>query len=236
MTVKRDARGTLRDYERELERECLPIFSSLFDSFEIFCMASPTVSPVEPNSDSPWRSFSAFDETHTTHLALAIPTSESLRVVTIFFWGDKAQIRFTVVESISVYVVNKRPAIFRFADNIIMDKIFFEPGVSVIAFIKFYTYEFVFINVFIEDCIVYKVMSHVIQRGFNYIPFNNGVMENSFSIDWHKGSFATIFFPIIMKTAETFSEMRTIASWNIAYHTNIIAKNNKVSSIRSTNG
>jgi len=35
MTLKRDARGTLRDYTRELERKLLSVFSSFFNSSKV---------------------------------------------------------------------------------------------------------------------------------------------------------------------------------------------------------
>lgn len=236
MTVKRDARGTLRDYKRELERKFFPVLSSFSNCFEIFRMAFSSVPLVEPNSNFPWRSFASFNEANATHLAPTVSTAESLRVMTIFFWGDKAQVSPTVIESISIDMINKCPTIRGFANDVVMDKIFFKSSVSVVTFIEFYPHELFVIDIFVENRVPYEIMSHIVHRGLDYISINNGISEDSLSIDWHERGLATGFLPIIMKAAQSFSEMRAVTSWDIAYHTNIITKNNKISNIRSANG
>lgn len=234
MTLKRDARGTLRDYERELEGELLSIFLSLFKSFEIFGVAFSPASLFEPNSDSPWGSFSVFDETHSTHSASAVTTTEERGVMGITFWGDKTEIFFAIVKSVSIYMVYKSPAVFWLANNVIMNKVVAKSSIAIIAFIKFNSKELFVVNIFIDDSMADKLMFHVVQWGFYDFSINSGIMEYPFLVYWWDRVFISSSHSPIVELAEPFCEVRTVTPWNFAYHNNIISKNYKVS--RRNNG
>ncbi len=234
MTLKRDARGTLRDYARELEGKGFSIFSSFFSSSEVFCMTLSTASLIKPDNNLPWGCFSSFNETNPTHLSFSVSAAKGFRVMTIFFWRYKTQVVFAIVQPISIDMVNKCPTICRFSDNVVMQEVFTKPCVSVIAFVKLCAYKFVFVYISINNCVSYKIVSPVIQWCFNYISIDNSVMNDSLFVNGHKSSFTSGPFPIVMKLTEAFSETWAVTPWNFAYHANIISKNNKIS--RSIHG
>lgn len=239
MDLRRDARGTLRDYSRESEREPLPVFSSLFQCFKILNMTFPTTPLFKPYGDFPGLTTATcvfFHKAYSTHPTRAIASSKIFRIVAILFWRDKTKIISSVVKPISIDVVYKSPTVFRFSNNMVMNKIITKSGIAVVAFIKLYTDKFVFVKVFIDNRVPYEIMPHIIQRGFDYVAVNDCIRENSLFIYWHKSSLAPGFFPIIVEPTEPLGEMRTIAPWNVAYHTNIIPKNKKVSSRRNVDG
>ena len=234
MSLRRDARGTLRDYERELEGELLSIFLSLFKSFEIFGVAFSSASLFEPNSDSPWGSFSIFNETHSTHSTSAVTTTEERGVVSITFWGDETEIFFAIVKSVSIYMVYKSPAVFWLANNVIMYKIITKPGIAIVAFVEFDSEKLLIVNIFVEDSMADKLMLHVVQWGLYGFSINNGIMKYPFLVYWWNRVFISSFHSPIVELAESFCEVRTVTPWNFAYHNNIISKNYKVS--RRNNG
>lgn len=234
MTIKRDARGTLRDYARELEGELLSIFLSLFKSFEIFSVTFPAASLFKPDSNSPWRSFSPFDITNSTHPAFAISTTEERRIMSITLWGNKTKVLFTVVKPVSVYVVYECPTVFRLTDNMVMDEITAESSVAIVAFVEFDSKKLFVVNIFIKNSVANKFVFDIIQWGFYYIPIDNSVLEYSILGDWGNMVFISSFGSPVMELAESFCKMRTITPWNFAYHNNIISKNYKVS--RRNNG
>ena len=234
MTEKRDARGTLRDYERELEGELLSISLSLFKSFEIFGVAFPPASLFEPNSDSPWGSFSTFDETHSTHSASAVTTTEERGVMSVTFWGNESEVFFAIVKPVSVYVVYKSPAVFWLTNNVIMYKIIAKPGIAIVAFVKFDSEKLLIVNILIEDSIADKLMLHVVQWGFYDFSINSGIMKYPFLVHWWDRVFISSFHSPIVELTEPFCKVRTVAPWNFTYHNNIISKNYKVS--RRNNG
>lgn len=234
MTEKRDARGTLRDYEKELKGEFSPVLFGLFQSFEIFSMAFPATSFIEPNSNSPWRGFSAVDKTDSTHTAFSVATTEGFGITTVSLWCNKSEIRSAVVESVSVDMVYKRPTVFRFSYNVIMDKIIAKPGIAIVALIKFYPLELLLVDIIVKDSMSYKFMAHIVHGRFYSIIMDNSICQNSVLIDRGELGFTTGLFPIVMQSAQSFGEMWAIAPFYVAYHTNIITKNNKVS--RRKNG
>lgn len=234
MTIKRDARGTLRDYERRLKGEFSPVLFGLFQSFEIFSMAFPATSFIEPNSNSPWRGFSAVNITNSTHAAFSVATTEGFGIMTVSLWGDKSEIRSAVVEPISVDMVYECPTVFRFPYNMIMDKIIANPGITIVALIKFHSIELLLVDIFVKDSVSYKFMAQVIHGCFHGIIMDNSVCQNSVLIDRGELGFTTGLFPIVMQSTQSFGEMWAIAPFYVAYHANIITKNNKVS--RRTNG
>ena len=217
MTEKRDARGTLRDYARELEGELFSISLGLFKSFEIFGVAFPPASLFEPNSDSPWGSFSIFDETHSTHSASAVTTTEERGVMSVTFWGDESEIFFAIVKSVSVYVVYKSPTIFWLADNVIMHKIITKPGITIVAFIEFNSEKLLIVNILIDDSMDDKLMLHFVQWGLYDFSVNSGIMKYSFLVYWWDRVFISSFHSPIVELAEPFCEVRTIAPWNFSY-------------------
>lgn len=234
MSLRRDARGTLRDYGRELEGKLLSVFSSLFQSFEISGMALSSTSLFKPDSNSPWRSFSPFDITNSAHPAFPISTTEKRGIMSIALWGNETKVLFTVVKPVSIYVVYKCPAVFRLTNNMIMNEIIAESSVAIVAFVKFDSKKLFIVDIFIKNSIVDKFVFDIIQWGFYYIPIDNSVMEYSISSDWGNRVFISSFSSPVMELAEPFCKMRTITPWNFAYHNNIISKNYKIS--RRNNG
>ena len=234
MTEKRDARGTLRDYEKRSEWELLPVFFGLFQGLEIFSMAFSPASLFEPDSDSPWGCLSSFDIANATQPTLSVSTTKEGGIMCIAFWRNKSKIGLAIVEPVSVYVVYKSPAVFWLADNMIMHKIITKPGVTIIAFVEFDSEKLLIVNILIDDSMADKFMLHVVQWGLYDFSINNGVMEDSFLVYWWDKVFIPSFHSPIMKLAEPFCEVRAVAPWNFTYHNNIISKNYKVS--RRNNG
>lgn len=234
MTEKRDARGTLRDYARESERELLSICSSFFKGFKVLSVTFPAASLFEPDGDSPRGGFSPLDKANSTYPTFPVPTAKCFGVMTVFFWCDKTKILSSIIEPISVDVVDESPAVFWFPYNVVMDKIVAKPGITIVAFVEFYTNELIFINIPIESCIAYQIMPHIIQRCFYYIPFKYGIVENPVIINWWQSCLAPIFLPIIVEPTKTLGKVWSIAPLDATFHTYIISKNNKVS--RRING
>ena len=234
MTLKRDARGTLRDYKRELEGELPPVFLSFFKSFEILGVAFSTASFFEPDGNFPWGGFSFFYVAYSTHSAFPVSSSEYFRVATITFWSYESKVFFAIIKPISIYMVYKSPTVFWLPYNIVMHEVIAKPSVSVITFIKLNAKKLFIIDIFIKNGVSNKLMFYVIQWGFYYIVIHNSIMYDSFIINWWNRVLVSSSHSPIMKLAETFSELRAITPWNIAYHINIISKNNKIS--RSING
>lgn len=234
MTLKRDARGTLRDYERELEGELLSVFLGLFKSFEILGVAFPATSFFEPDGDSPWGSFSPFNETYPTHTTFPIATTEKRRIMSVTFRGDETKIFSAIVESISIYVVYKSPTVLWLSDNMVMNKVVSKSSIAIIAFIKFNSKELLVVNIFIKYSISNKFMPNIVQRRFYCIAIYDGIVYNSYIIYGGDGVRIASLHSPVMKLAEPFSELWVSAPWNLAYHTDIISKNYKIS--RRING
>lgn len=234
MTLKRDARGTLRDYKRESEGEFLSVFPSFFNSSKVFSMAFSATSILEPNCDSPRRCFTSFDKTYSSHRAFAVPTAKCFRIMAVFFWSDKTKVFSSIIEPISIDMVNKSPTVFWFPYDMIMDKIASKSSIAVVAFIKLYPDKLFLINIFIKNGIAHKIMSHIIQWGFNDVPIEYSVIDNSIFIDGWQGCFTPVFLPIIVKPTKTFGKVWSVASFDSTFHNYIILKNNKVS--RRING
>lgn len=234
MTEKRDARGTLRDYERELEGELLSVFLGLFKSFEILGVAFSATSLFEPDGDSPWGSFSSFNETYPTHATSPIATTEKRRIMSVAFRGDETKIFFAIVESVSIYVVYESPTVFWLSDNVVMNKVVAKSSIAIIAFIKFNSKELFVVNIFIDDSMADKLMFHVVQWSLYDFSINNGIMKYPFLVYWWDRVSVSSFHSPIVELAEPFCEVRTVTPWNFAYHNNIISKNYKVS--RRNNG
>lgn len=234
MTEKRDARGTLRDYERELEGELLPVFSSLFDSFKIFSVAFPATSVLKPNCDSPRGCFASFNKTYPSHSAFAVPTTKCFRIVAVFFWRDKTKIFSSIVEPISIDMVNKSPTVFWLPYDMIVDEVVAKSGIAVITPIKLYSNKLLLVNISIKNGIAYKIVSYIVQWDFNDVSIEYSVIDNSIFIDGWQGRFAPVFLPIIMKPTKTFGKVWSVAPFDSTFHNYIISKNNKIS--RRTNG
>ena len=234
MTEKRDARGTLRDYERELEGELLSVFFSFFQGFEIFGMAFSPTSFFEPDSDSPRRSVSPFDVTDSTHPTLPISPTEERRIVGVAFWSDKTKIFFTVIKPISIYMVYESPAIFRFTNNMVMNEVITKSSVAIVAFIEFDSKKLFVVNIFIKNSITNELVFYIVQWGFYYVFIDDSIVEYPILSNWGDRVFVSSLGSPVMELTETFCKMRTIAPWNFAYHNNIISKNYKVS--RRNNG
>lgn len=234
MTLKRDARGTLRDYERESEGELLSVFSSLFNSSKIFSVAFPAASVLKPNCDSPWRCFASFNKAYPSHPAFAVPTTKCFRVMAVFFWRDKTKIFSSIVEPISIDMVNKSPTVFWFSYDMIMDEVVAKSGIAVITLIKLYSDKLLLVNVFIKNGVTHKFMSHIVQWDFNDVSIEYSVIDNSIFIDGWQRRFTPVFLPIIVKLTKTFGKVWSAASFDSTFHNYIISKNNKVS--RRING
>lgn len=234
MTLKRDARGTLRDYERESEGESLSIFLGFFKSFEVLGVAFPATSLFEPDGNSPRGSLSPFNETHTSHATFSIATTEKRRIVGVTLRSDEAKIFFAIIEPVSIYVVYKSPTVFWFSNNVVMNKVIAKSSIAVIAFIKLSPKKLLVVNIFIKYSMPNKFMFSIIQWSFYYVAIYNGIVYDPCIIDWRNGVCVASLHSPVMKLAESFSELWVSAPWNIAYHTNIISKNYKIS--RRTNG
>lgn len=197
MTIKRDARGTLRDYARESEGELLSVFPSFFNSPKVFSMAFPTTSVIEPNCDSPWRCFAPFDKTYSSHSTFAVPTTKCFRIMAVFFWRDKTKILSSIIEPISIDMVNKSPTVFWFSYNVVMDKIAPKSSIAIVASVHFYPLKFRLPNVAVYFSKCHKLMAVVIKRSFNIFFMDNSIRNNAFSIDWHERNIGTTLFSII---------------------------------------
>lgn len=236
MTIKRDARGTLRDYSRESEGEFLSILFGLFKGLEVFGMTFSATSVLEPDGNFPRGSFPPFDKAYSTHPAFSIATTERLGVVAIFFWGNKTKILFSVIEPISVDMVDKCPMVFRLPYDVVVDKVISKPGIAVITFVKLHSNELGFIYVSIEDCISCQIVSDVIQWYFDCIAFKHSIIKYPVLVNGRQSCFASAFPPIVMKPAKPLSKMRPVASLDNTFHIYIMSKNNKISRIRGING
>lgn len=234
MALRRDARGTLRDYGRELEGEFLSVFSSFFDGFEVFSVAFPTTPILEPNCDSPRRCFAPFDKAYSSHSAFAVSATKGFRIMAVFFWSDKAEILSSIIEPISIDMVNKSPTVFWFSYNVIMDEVVAKSGIAVVAFIELRPDKLLLIDIFIKNGIAYQVVSHIIQRGFNDVSIEYSVIDDSIFIDGWQNCFAPIFLPIIVKPTKTLGKVWPVASFDSTFHNYIILKSNKIS--RRING
>lgn len=234
MAVRRDSRGTLRDYSRELKREPLSILFSFLQSPKISSMAFTTTSFLKPNGNSPWGCFTTLNKTDSTHPASSIPATECFGVMTVFFWGDKSEIFPSVIESISIYMVNKSPTVFRFSYDMIMNEVVAKSGISVITFIELYSDKLLLINIFIKNSIAYKIMSHIVQWYSNDVPIVYSVIDNPIFVDWRQGCFTPASLPIIVKPTKTLGNVWSVASFDSTFHNYIISKNNKIS--RRING
>ena len=234
MALRRDARGTLRDYGRELEGELLSVFSSFFDGFEVFSVAFPTTSIFEPNCDFPRGRFTPFSKTYPSHSTFTVSTTKRLRVMAVLFWCYKAKILSPIIEPISIDMVNKSPTVFWFPYNVIMDKVVTKSGIAVVAFIELCPDKLLLIDIFIKNSVAYQVMSHIIQGGFNDISIEYSVIDNSIFIDGWQNCFAPIFLPIVVKPTKTLGKMWSVASFDSTFHNYIILKSNRIS--RRING
>ena len=129
----------------------------------------------------PRRCFSSLNEDDVFLSRNPISSGKTSRVGAILLWRNKTQVGPAVVESIPVDVVNERPSVFGFSNDIIVDEVTLISRVPVVGKIKALSLIKTLPDVFVNLSKAYKFILVVVKRRLHEGIVNDGFREDSFS-------------------------------------------------------
>lgn len=144
--------------------------------FRFIISSSLWVSDISPRGD-----FSAFDKSNILLPRAPIPTFRYSGISAISRRSNKSKVSSAVIEPISVDVVDKYPSISRLSDDIVVNKIRFEPSVAIVREIKSLSFIELFPYVDVNFRIPNKFIFIIMQRRFNESIVDDGFIKNALS-------------------------------------------------------
>lgn len=160
----------------------------------------------------PRRCFSSLDEDNVLLSRNPISPSKTSGVGRILFGRDKTQVGPAVVESIPVDVVNERPSVFGFSNDIIVDEVALISRVSVIGKVKALSFVKALPDIFINLSKTYKLILVVMKRRLHERFVNDSFREDSFSRNRGKGHGTAV--PSSLGLPSLFSGYNFIFIWH----------------------
>lgn len=141
----------------------------------------PTTPAVGVLCVPPRRCFSSLNEDDVLLSRNPISSGKTSRVGVILLWRNKTQVGPAVVESIPVDVVNERPSVFRFSNDIIVDEVALISRVPVVGKVKALSFVKALPDIFINLSKTYKLILVVMKRRLHERAVNDSFREDSFS-------------------------------------------------------
>lgn len=212
VTINGKRRRTAAGIAHELH--ALPLIAyGVIERLKILRGALLSVTPaVRVLCVPPRRCFPSLDEDDVFFSGNPIPPGKTSRVSGILFWRNKTQVGPAVVESIPVDVVNERPSVLGFPNDIIVDEVALISRVPVIRKVKALSFIKALPDIFINLSETYKFILVVMKRRLYEGAVNDGFRENP--LPRNRGEDYGTAVPSSLGVSSLFSGYNFIFIWH----------------------